>query len=208
MKALYDCPIVGILRGVDRKHLGAIAETSADAGLKFLEVTMNTPDAGHQIRELKICSKESMHIGAGTVTNIEELETAVKAGAEFIVMPVIEESVIRECVENNIPVFPGALTPTEIYRAWELEATMVKVFPASAFGPKYIKEVKAPLNKVEILAVGGVTPENLHTFFEYGASGVAFGASIYKQEWIHSENFGQIKDGISAMINAYKRISG
>ena len=101
--------------------------------------------------------------------------------------------------------FPGALTPNEIYKAWNLGATMVKVFPANVFGPSYIKDVKAPLNNIELLVCGGVSTSTIAEFFENGASAAAFGASIFKREWIENKRFDAIKNEISSLINAYNK---
>jgi len=102
---------------------------------------------------------------------------------------------VDHCVKKKIPVFPGAFTPQEIYRAHESGATMVKVFPAKFLGPAYIKEVKAPLDEVKLLACGGVRPDNVGEFFKSGASAVAFGGSVFKKD-----KFSDITESIKEII--------
>jgi 2-dehydro-3-deoxyphosphogluconate aldolase/(4S)-4-hydroxy-2-oxoglutarate aldolase len=203
MKELEKCPVLGILRGIKSQHIEPLAEASISAGLRAMEVTMNTPGAHELISTLNEIVKGQIHVGAGTVTSIPELEVALKAGAEFIVMPALVEEVVKECIKQGIPVFPGALTPTEILKAWELGATMVKVFPASAFGPKYLKDMKGPLNEIKLMAVGGVSAENISDFFNCGASAVAFGASIFNMDLIETGNYDKIQILIKDLLSGY-----
>ncbi|MCX5702132.1 MAG: bifunctional 4-hydroxy-2-oxoglutarate aldolase/2-dehydro-3-deoxy-phosphogluconate aldolase, partial [Candidatus Omnitrophica bacterium] len=109
------------------------------------------------------------------------------------------KDVLAYCVKNKIPAFPGALTPQEICEAWKEGATMVKVFPAKFFGPEYFKEIKGPFNDIELMAVSGVTPKNICEYFASGASAIAFGASVFKKEWLEKKDF----QSITAAIKAY-----
>src|SRR5690606_18081736 len=103
---------------------------------------------------------------------------ALDAGAQFVVTPITDEEVISACVERDIPIFPGAYTPTEIYKAWSLGASMVKVFPASKLGPDYIKEVLAPLQQIHLMPTGGVGLENMEAFYKAGAKGFGIGSQL------------------------------
>jgi len=104
------------------------------------------------------------------------------------------------CVKNKVAVFPGALTAQEIYRAWNEGATMVKVFPAKFFGPQYIREIKGPFADIELLACAGVTPENLREYLACGASAIAFGASVFKKEWLEKQDYSSITTAIKAYV--------
>jgi 2-dehydro-3-deoxyphosphogluconate aldolase/(4S)-4-hydroxy-2-oxoglutarate aldolase len=119
-------------------------------------------------------------------------------------MPTLVKEVVSYCKDKNIPVFPGALSPQEIYNAWNMGATMVKVFPAKFFGPSYFKEIKGPFNDIELLACGGVNKDNIKDFFDNKASAVAFGGSIFKPDLIKEKKFDEIAEGISALIEAYR----
>ncbi|MFA6282156.1 MAG: bifunctional 4-hydroxy-2-oxoglutarate aldolase/2-dehydro-3-deoxy-phosphogluconate aldolase, partial [Candidatus Omnitrophota bacterium] len=137
-------PILGILRDVTKEEIPPLLETIISSGLVSVEIAMNTKDAASLIKQAVSLSKGKLMIGAGTVVNMKLLKSALGAGASFIVMPVLVKDVVKYCVRHKIPVFPGALSPQEIYQAWEAGATMVKVFPAGFFGPKYFREIKGP----------------------------------------------------------------
>ncbi len=204
IEKIKELPVIGILRGIEEAQVDPVVEIILMSGLKSVEITMNTADAGRLINKMVRKADKRLVIGAGTVLNMHDLNKALDAGAKFIVMPSIIEEVIEYCILNNVPVFPGALTPTEILKAWNMGAAMVKVFPATVFGPKYFKDIKAPLGNIELMAVGGVSPDNIGKFFEMGASGAAFGASIFRKEWLKNQEYDKIEKGIKAMIAGYK----
>jgi 2-dehydro-3-deoxyphosphogluconate aldolase/(4S)-4-hydroxy-2-oxoglutarate aldolase len=198
-------PLLGILRGIEAEHVAPLAEAIAVTDLEAIEITMNTPDAPALIRHMVSASNNRFAVGAGTVPSLGDLDAALGAGATFIVMPVLIPEVAAACVAKDIPVFPGALTPQEIFAAWRAGATMVKVFPASCFGPVYFKEVQGPFRDIELLACGGVTAENMPAYFGSGASAVAFGGSVFRSEWLAAGEFGRIQAEIRALVDACRR---
>jgi 2-dehydro-3-deoxyphosphogluconate aldolase / (4S)-4-hydroxy-2-oxoglutarate aldolase len=198
-------PVLGILRGIDSDCLEPLTEAVVSAGLGAIEITMNTKGAASLINKMAGYAKGRISVGAGTVLDKDSLKSALDAGASFIVMPVLVEDIVKHCVKNKIPVFPGALTPREIYNAWNAGATMVKVFPSNFFGPEYFKEIKVPFEDIELLACGGVTPENTKDYFANGASAIAFGGSVFRKEWLAKNDFSAIKDRVSDYINAWTR---
>lgn len=206
--AFRKLPIIGILRGIKPGHIGPLCAEIISSGIKTIEITMNTPDAPLLIKNAVKASSGKVNIGAGTVLDKHALKEALKSGASFIVTPVLINDVVRYCKKNDIPVFPGALTPTEIYAAWDAGATMVKVFPARVFGPSYIKEVKAPLDNIELLACGGVTPENLRDYLSAGASAVTFGASVFRKEWLDTGDYASIGGLMRRYVASYKEAEG
>lgn len=196
-------PILGILRGVKADILEPLIETVISAGLETMEITMNTENAPELIRMAKKVSGSRLNLGAGTVLSMRDLESALKSGASFIVMPVLIDEVMKYCLKNKIPVLPGAFTPSEVYQAYEAGSTMVKVFPAKFFGPEYFRELKGPFNNIELLACGGVTPENLREYFSCGASAVSFGASVFRNDWLERKDFESISRAIRRFIDAW-----
>jgi 2-dehydro-3-deoxyphosphogluconate aldolase/(4S)-4-hydroxy-2-oxoglutarate aldolase len=148
-------------------------------------------------------SSGRLTVGAGTVLGLDDLVKALDAGATFAVSPTLVRDVVEYCVQHAVPVFPGALSPQEIHNAWSAGATMVKVFPANAFGPSYLREIKGPFQDVELMAVGGVTADNLQAFLTAGASAVAFGGSIFRADWLEAGEFGLIESAISQLVAAY-----
>lgn len=193
-------PILGILRDVTKEEVPPLFETIISSGLTSVEIAMNTKDAAALIKQAVNLSKGKLSIGAGTVVNMKLLKSAIGAGASFIVMPVLVKDVVKYCVRHKIPVFPGALSPQEIYQAWDTGATMVKVFPAGFFGPKYFREIKGPFKDIELLACGGVTPENMPEYFLNGASAIAFGASVFRKEWLAKKDFPRIREAIKKFL--------
>ncbi len=183
-----QAPVIGILRGLPLSDTIEITSAYYKAGFRTLEVTMNTSGAGDIIRHLRT-EFPQLYIGAGTVCSLSDLNDAIEAGSQFIVTPVIKEEVILQAVKEKIPIFPGAYTPSEIYRAWELGATAVKVFPATQLGTRFIKDVKAPLNTIKLLPTGGVALENIRSFFEAGVVGVGMGSSLFNKELIKQQDY-------------------
>lgn len=201
IKEFEKLPILGILRGIEESLIEPLVETVISAGLKTLEITMNTKDAPKLIRRMIKHAAGRLTIGAGTVLTMDDLHKALDAGATFIVSPTLVPDVLSYCVKNSIPAFPGALTPQEIYAAWRAGATMVKIFPARFFGPAYFKEIKGPFQDIKLLAVSGVNPDNIGSFFSLGASAVAFGGSVFKKEWLTAGEFLRIGESIKALIS-------
>jgi len=160
---------------------------------------MNTPGAAEMIRYASEKYAGSMNVGAGTVCTLSDLEKAVNAGASFIVTPVVEEQVISACVEAGIPVFPGAFTPTEIYKAWSLGASIVKLFPAAFMGLAYIRDVQAPLNQVKLMPTGGVDLNNCLEFLLAGVSGLGIGSKLFDSDLIRQKNW----PGLEAHFSAF-----
>lgn len=180
-------PVVGILRNLALADILSIIPAYIRAGFTTLEITLNSPNATQTILQLGKKFPE-LNIGAGTVCDMEDLTNALDAGASFIVMPIFDEEVVKYCNERNIPVFPGAFTPSEIYRAAKAGATAVKVFPATKLGPEYIKDVLAPLSHVKLLPTGGVSLANIAEFFRAGAIGVGMGSTLFPNELVSAKD--------------------
>lgn len=201
VNSFKQLPLLGIMRGIPTEAIVPLTETVISAGLKTVEITMNTKGASQLISQIVETARDKLTVGAGTVLTLDDLKAAIDSGATFIVCPTIVESVITYCSKNNIPVFAGALTPNEIYRAWQMGATMVKVFPAKVFGPSYFKEIKGPFADIELLACGGVNTETIKSYFDNGASAVAFGTSVFAKDLIKSCDYPAIKTKIQTLIS-------
>ena len=173
-------PVVGILRGVDPVFFAELMEASFAAGLQALEVTMNTRDAESMIAAGRTQLQPGKLLGMGTVRNLAEAERAVGAGAMFLVTPNLDRRVIEFATAQSIPVVAGALTPTEVYKAWSAGAAMVKVFPCGSLGgSRYIRELAGPFDQVPLLPVGGVTLDNVRDYFVSGAAAVGAGGALF-----------------------------
>jgi len=199
-------PILAILRGISDKHIDPLLSLLMKSGIQYIEVTMNTAGAVGILKKTLKKTGDKIKIGAGTVLCDNDLNDALSAGAQFIVSPSVIESVINKCVREKIPVFPGALTPTEVHKAWELGATMVKLFPSGMFGPGYIRALKGPFSDIKIMAVGGINEQNIAMFFKQGADAVAFGAGIIRHEWLDKDRYDLMEEKLSLLIKSYKLI--
>ncbi|MBC6999116.1 bifunctional 4-hydroxy-2-oxoglutarate aldolase/2-dehydro-3-deoxy-phosphogluconate aldolase [Cytophaga sp. FL35] len=182
----YQTPIVAILRGLNTTEVLRLAGSYLKCGFTTIEVTMNSPQVPETVQSL-LKEFPELNVGVGTVCSMDDLNIAISSGSQFIVTPIINEEVIIHCKQNNIPIFPGAYTPTEIYKAWVLGASAVKVFPAT-LGPKYIKDVLAPLDQIKLLPTGGVNKENIKDFFKAGAIGAGMGGHLFPKELIERDD--------------------
>ncbi len=187
---LFDkAPIVGIIRNISLEDVITILPLYRAAGLTTVEITMNTPGAAEMISYALENEGEGLNIGAGTVCTKEDLSVALEAGSQFIVTPIISKKVIKSCVKKGVPIFPGAYTPTEIYNAWTLGATMVKIYPATSLGPDYIKDLKAPMNQLKLLPTGGVGLENMSQFLKAGVNGLGIGGQLFDKKMIQNKDW-------------------
>ncbi len=194
-------PIVGIIRHLSAEDVRQILPLYQESGLTTVEITMNTAGAEAMLKEALEHYPDTLNIGAGTVCTEKELEKALKIGAQFIVTPIINKKVIRTCVKKGIPVFPGAFTPSEIYKAWTLGASMVKVFPSTILGPAYIKELKAPLNQIGLMPTGGISLANMSDFLLAGADGLGIGSQLFDKTFITEKNWDGLKNHFQKFVN-------
>jgi 2-dehydro-3-deoxyphosphogluconate aldolase/(4S)-4-hydroxy-2-oxoglutarate aldolase len=161
---------------------------------------MTTPGALDVIREATSRFGKEVLFGVGSVLDAATARAAILAGAQFVVCPTFKPETIEMCNRYSIPVVPGAYTPTEILSAWEAGADAVKVFPASAGGPAYIKAVKGPLPQIRLSAVGGVTIENTAEFVRAGVDFVGVGGELVNQKLLDGGNF----DAITERARAFR----
>ncbi|MEL0551810.1 MULTISPECIES: 2-dehydro-3-deoxy-6-phosphogalactonate aldolase [Enterobacteriaceae] len=174
-------PLIAILRGVTPEealaHVGAVI----DAGFDAVEIPLNSPRWQQSIPAIVEAYGSRALIGAGTVLQPEQVDELAKMGCRLIVTPNIQAEVIRRAVGYGMTVCPGCATATEAFTALDAGAQALKVFPSSAFGPEYIKALKAVLPpEVPVFAVGGVTPENLAQWMKAGCVGAGLGSDLYR----------------------------
>ena len=209
LEFLKPMPVVGILRDIPQGAEEACVKTAVDCGLKAIEVTMNTAAATEIIAKLKAAAKPyDITVGAGTVRHGSDLEKALAAGAEFIVTPNTRNEIIRLSCTAGVPIIPGALTPTEVQKAFDLGATAVKIFPVNCVGgPEYIKALRGPFRDIPLMACGGVNADNVQDYFKAGANLVSFGASIFNVNLMQQGDWTTIADKLKKLLAAVSGIA-
>ncbi|MFG2970728.1 bifunctional 4-hydroxy-2-oxoglutarate aldolase/2-dehydro-3-deoxy-phosphogluconate aldolase [Streptomyces sp. NPDC048288] len=171
---------MAILRSADATGLPAVARALAAGGVTCLEITLTTTGALDALARIRAELGPSAAVGAGTVMTPADLRDAVAAGAEFLVAPVVEPDVIRAAADLGIPCYPGAWTPTEVATAWRAGAAAVKLFPACTGGPAYLRQLRAPLPDIPLVAVGGVDLAEAAEYLAAGACAVGVGSPLLR----------------------------
>ncbi len=193
--------VVAIIRTDSADGLIDCAKALAAGGLTAIELTMTTPGALKMLEEASAQLPDFL-FGLGTVLDAETARMGILAGARFIVTPALRPEVIACCRRYSVPVFSGALTPTEIIAAWEAGADAVKIFPAEFFGPNYIKSVKAPFPQIELVPTGGVTPETIGAFLKAGAYATAAGSALVDGKALKEKNWAAITARAKEFVDA------
>jgi 2-dehydro-3-deoxyphosphogluconate aldolase/(4S)-4-hydroxy-2-oxoglutarate aldolase len=203
---LEQARIIAIIRGIEDDKADAAAQALADGGIVFLEVTLNTDGALNMIARFKEKHGAKLRIGAGTVLNLAMAKEAAAAGAEYILSPNLNEEVIYYALEHGIDVWPGTMTPTEIVRAYEAGAPAVKVFPMGSLGVNYLKEIRAPLNHIPMIATGGVDLHNIHDFLNAGAIAVGLGGNLVDKKLVQSGDYAALELRARAFVDKVKGV--
>jgi 2-dehydro-3-deoxyphosphogluconate aldolase / (4S)-4-hydroxy-2-oxoglutarate aldolase len=177
-RAIEALGVVAVIRLKDGRALRAVVDALVAGGVRALEVTMTVPGAVDLIRQLAPTLPSGFLLGAGTVLDQETARAVIGAGAAFVVSPVFRPEVIRACHECGAAAMPGCFSPTEILAAHECGADIVKVFPATALGPQFIKDVRAPLPHLKLMPTGGVTVNNAGDWIRAGAAAVGLGSAL------------------------------
>jgi 2-dehydro-3-deoxyphosphogluconate aldolase / (4S)-4-hydroxy-2-oxoglutarate aldolase len=200
--------IVAVIRLKEPGKVRAVVDALAEGGIRALEVTMTVPGAVELIRQLAPTMPAGFVFGAGTVVDAETVHQVVDAGAQFIVSPVFRREVIDACQKRDVASMPGCFTPTEILNAWDAGADIVKVFPATALGPGYLKDVRAPLPQVKLMPTGGVTVDNAGDWIRAGAVAVGVGSSLLDTKAIASGDFKVLRTLAERMVANVRAAQG
>ena len=185
VQRIVEIGILPVVRAASGAEAIAVADAIGEGGIRALEITMTVPGAVRVIAEAVARYGDQFLIGAGTVLDEEQARACIDAGARFVVSPIVDVATIAACRRADIPILPGALTPTEVVQAWRAGADFVKVFPCSAVGgASYLKALKAPLPHILLVPTGGVTLETIGAYFAAGASAVGVGGDLCDLEAI------------------------
>lgn len=205
LSGIKETGVVAVIRADTPSNLVKVAEALREGGVRFIEFAMTVPGAIDVIREAVAQMKGNTVIGAGTVLDAETAREVILAGAEFIVSPVFNPSMVEVCRRYSITVVPGAFTPTEILTAWREGADIVKVFPAGLGGPKYFKDLKDPLPQIDIMPTGGVNLETAPEFIKAGACAIAVGKALAGKELIAAGDYNAIMENARKFIEVVRK---
>ena len=196
-KFMAECPAVAILRGITNDEVISVCDTLYEAGIRLLEIPLNSPDAVKSIAIASEHCKEKMAVGAGTVLTVEDVNNVHKAGGTFIISPNTDTDVIKETKKLGMLSIPGFFTATEGFAAIKAGADYLKLFPA-CLGPSYVKDLKAVI-KTPIMAVGGVNSDNIPDFMKV-CCGVGIGSALYKA----GKSLEDVRKDAEAIVKAVK----
>lgn len=189
LKVLQKERAIAVIRAQNWQEGCQMAQAVAAGGMKLIEITWNSDRPEKTIsylrQELPDCQ-----IGSGTLLNLEHLEMAIASGAEFLFTPHIDLTLIQTAIKANIPIVPGALSPTEIVTAWQAGASCIKVFPIqSVGGASYIRSLQGPLGNIPLIPTGGVTLKNAKEFLQAGAIAVGLAGDLFPQNLINKADW-------------------
>lgn len=200
--------IIVIVRGVDHKKLIPLAQAMHTGGIRLIEVTFDATgkitdrETADSIYKLTEAVGDKMYIGAGTVLRSEQVALTKEAGGSFIISPDADAGVIAKTKTAGMISMPGALTPNEIRKAYDMGADFVKLFPAAQLGPAYVRAVRAPLSHIPLTAVGGIDETNMEAYLDAGVSGFGVGTNIVNRALLEKEDY----DGITGLARKYTEV--
>ena len=175
---LRESPIIAVLRARDAEEYRAVIDVLAENGVRSVELTLSTPNTFEHLPSLVARGGADVEIGLGTIVTVEQAQRAIDAGAHYLVTPIVNLEVIALAVRSGIPVFPGGLTPTELFSAWEAGATAVKIFPAQTVGPQYGSHLRGPFPELQFVPSGGVGLADIPLWLRAGATAVSLGGPL------------------------------
>ena len=204
VRAIEATGVVAVIRLEDGALLRDVAHALAEGGVTALEVTMTVPRAVPLIAELAASPPAGSIVGAGTILDAETARQVILAGARFVVGPVFRRDVIEVGHRYDVPVMPGCFTPTEILDAWEAGADVVKVFPATALGPGFFKDVRGPMPQLRLMPTGGVTRDNAGEWIKAGAVAIGVGTALVDRAAVKARDFAALAASARHFVEAVR----
>ncbi len=196
--------VVAVIRMKDGDKLRFVIDALLEGGVRALELTMTVPGAIKLIEQLAKNLPGEFFLGAGTVLDPETARQVILAGATYIVSPILNLETIALCHRYDVAAMPGCFTPTEILTAWEAGADLVKVFPATALGPGYFKDIRAPMPQLRLMPTGGVTLANAGEWIKAGAVAIGVGSALVDTKAIDAGNYAQIAANARHLVESVR----
>jgi 2-dehydro-3-deoxyphosphogluconate aldolase / (4S)-4-hydroxy-2-oxoglutarate aldolase len=202
-RRIVDGGIVAVLRGIDAERIVPVARAIHDGGVDAIEITANDPRVREKFAAVDdALSSTDAVVGAGTVLDEPTAQSVIDAGAEFVLSPDVNPEVVRTCNRHGVLSAPGVMTPTEAVTAIDAGADVLKMFPASTVGPSHIGALQGPLGEIPIVPTGGVSLENVDSFFEAGAAAVGVGSALVDYEAVAEGDMDQVRQTAERFVAA------
>jgi 2-dehydro-3-deoxyphosphogluconate aldolase / (4S)-4-hydroxy-2-oxoglutarate aldolase len=200
VERLWQERAIAILRTSDRDRAGVAMEAAIEGGFRVCEFTLGTPGALDLVREFS--EDDRLVVGVGTVLTVEDARAAVAAGARFLVSPVVDEAVVAVATELGVASLPGAVTPTELWRAWRAGATFCKLFPAPS--PEIVRTILGPMPFLRLVPTSGADLGNAAAYLEAGAFALGFVRPLFDPVWVASGDRTAIRERARALLEAVR----
>lgn len=216
LQEIRECGVVAVVRVDSQDEALGATRALLKGGVRCIEITFTVPDAASVIASVAQenekgnfdCPFGPLVLGAGTVTGVAQAQDAFAAGARYFVSPCVVPEVIAVAQKLGAAMLPGALTPTEVFNAFEMGGDIIKVFPATRMGPSYIKDLKAPLPHIPLLPTGGVDAGNAEEWIKAGAVALGVGGKLVDKAAIKAGNWDEITRRAEELMTAVRRARG
>jgi 2-dehydro-3-deoxyphosphogluconate aldolase/(4S)-4-hydroxy-2-oxoglutarate aldolase len=205
LKSLLDCGAIAVIRLADSNKLIKVAEAIFKGGVAGIEITMTVPDAINVIKKAAAELGSYMNIGVGSVLDAVTAQQAIDAGAKYVVSPIFKKEIVETAKKNNIPVMPGAFTPTEALVAFEAGADIIKIFPADVVGMAFFKGVLAPMPHLKLMPTGGVSLTNAGEWLKAGACAVGVGSALLSKQAITNEDYKTLTENAMVLMESIRK---
>lgn len=204
---IFKRKAVAVLRVKEEEKLKKVIQAINDGGVSIAEITMTVPNAINLIEKMSNELDEHIIIGVGSVLSKEVAEDAIKAGAKYVVSPILKKGIIETAQKYDVPVMPGCFTPTEIYSAFEMGADIVKVFPADVVGMTFFKAILAPMPHLKLMPTGGVSLTNAGDWLKVGACAVGIGSALLDEKAIKEEKYFVLTENAKIIMNSINSVN-
>lgn len=193
--------VLAVVRLSDPDDALPLTEALLKGGVSGIEITLSTPNTFEVIHQISSSFGKDALVGVGSVTNNNQAQHAIDAGAKYVVCPVFKPEIMSFTKKSGIPTIPGCFTPTEIQTAYEAGAEVIKVFPADCLGMKFFRGIKAPLPHLNLIPTGGVSLTNAGEWINHGAFAVGVGSALMDKEAIKEKNFSKLTENAKILMN-------
>lgn len=203
---LVESGIIAVVRARSQSQTAPLAKALADGGIVAVEITMTTPNALEAIRETAELLGARAMVGVGTVLDVPTARSAIRAGAQFVVTPVLKPQIVDAAHAAGKPILLGAYSPSEAQAAFDVGSDFVKLFPADGLGAGYIRSIRAPLPHLKIVPTGGVRLETMESFLKAGCAALGVGSSMITEEILKRNDWDQLRKNASAYVQKIREI--